>query len=466
MPCPKDTRREAAAKDFSPSAPYAPAAGIIDTLLMNATDIPATESQTASRLPIVSRYAWAVVGMLWFICFFNYADRMAIFSIFPVLEKQYHFTKSQLGLIGAAFTWVYALASPLAGQVGDRGSRKRVILGGLTVWSLITGLTAQCTKVWQFVLVRGSEGLGEAFYIPASMALISDYHTPATRSRAIGLHQTSIYAGTLAGGALAGWMAEKYGWQSPFWTLAIAGILLGLVLRAFVREPRRNEAERRERGDVLEASEPEPIPIRQFLAEFRRTPTAVLLITAYFGANMVALVFLTWMPTFLHDKYHLDLAQAGLGATFFIQVASMVGSVLGGVIADRWSRRRVEGRIRMQALAVLMGTPFVFLCGYTQHPGWLIVALSLFGLSKGMYDSNLTAAFYDVIAPVRRSTATGLMNLVGWIGAGLGSLAIGIAVDHHITMSAAISSTAVIYLVVALLLYYISVFTAPRDIHT
>ena len=166
-----------------------------------------------------TNYRWAVVGMLWFLCFFNYADRQAIFSIFPVLAKQYHFSKTELGWIGAAFTWVYAFAAPFAGHTGDRYPRKWVILGGLYIWSLVTGLTAQCTKVWHFVLVRGAEGLGETFYMPASMAMISDYHGPSTRSRAIGLHQTSIYAGTIGGSALAGWMALKYGWWTPFWVL-------------------------------------------------------------------------------------------------------------------------------------------------------------------------------------------------------------------------------------------------------
>ena len=210
-----------------------------------ATTTEAPPSSTAA-------YRWALVWMLWFICFFNYADRLAIFSVFPLLEKQYHLTKTQLGWIGAAFTWVYALASPFAGHIGDRYPRKWVILGGLWVWSLITGLTAQCRLVWQFLLVRGAEGLGEAFYFPASMAIISDYHTPATRSRAIGLHQTSIFAGTIGGSALAGWMGQRYGWQSPFWCLAVAGISLGVLLRVFIREPIRNQAEREERGAILE----------------------------------------------------------------------------------------------------------------------------------------------------------------------------------------------------------------------
>jgi MFS family permease len=432
--------------------------------------LPHLNQQHASRS---GTYKWVVVGLLWFICFFNYADRTAIYSVFPLLEKQYHLTKSELGLIGAAFTWVYAVGSPLGGYVGDRFPRKRVILVGLYIWSLITVLTAQCTRFWQFMLVRGSEGLGETFYIPASMALISDYHAPDTRSRAIGFHQTSIYAGTIGGSALAGWMALRFGWQKPFIVLGMAGIVLGLILKVFIREPERNQAERLQRSQSLRADgvDPEgdaPAPVagsmRAFLIEFLRTPTAVLLVAAFFGANMVGLVFLTWMPTFLKEKYHLNLGWASLGATVFIQLASMVGASLGGVVADRWCRTRIEGRILVQAFGVLLGAPFIFLCGYTRIPWVLVVAMTLFGLCKGIYDSNLTPAFYDVIRPERRSTATGMMNLIGWIGAGLGSFGIGAAVDHHITMSVAISSTALIYLAVGMILLYTAFRTVRGDI--
>lgn len=428
-------------------------------------EVPVRAEDSGPSLPSPkSAYPWLLVGMLWFICFFNYADRVAIASVFPLIKQRYHFSSTELGLIGAAFTWVYAIASPFAGHVTDRNPRKWVILGGLYIWSLITGLTGQCRVVWQFVLVRGSEGLGEAFYFPASMAIISDYHTPATRSRAIGLHQTSIFAGTIAGGALAGWMGQRYGWQSPFWVLALAGIVLGFALHTFIREPKRNEAEISERGVGLEPVEPEAISMQQFLHELVRTPTAILLVAAYFGANMVGMVFLTWMPTFLTEKFKLDLTHAGIGSTLFIQLASIGGSLLGGFLADRWVLKWLDGRIRVQALATIAGAPFIFLCGYTRNPGILILAMTCFGLCKGIYDSNLTAAYYDVITPSRRGTATGLMNMIGWIGAGVGALAIGIAVDHHITMSIAISSTALIYVGVAAILCGTAVCTARKDI--
>ena len=161
---------------------------------------PSTVAQPPPAPPIARSYKWLVVFMLWFICFFNYADRQALFAVFPLLKEHFGFDKEQLGLIGAAFTWVYALSAPFAGQTADRLPRKGLILGGLIVWSIITGFTAACSRVWHFVLVRGAEGLGETFYFPASMSLVSDYHGKETRSRALGAHQTSVYMGTIAGG--------------------------------------------------------------------------------------------------------------------------------------------------------------------------------------------------------------------------------------------------------------------------
>src|SRR6186997_1783404 len=100
-----------------------------------------------------SRYKWAVVAMLWFVCFFNYADRQAIFSVFPKFKEEFGFDPVHLGLIGSAFMWVYAAGAPLAGFICDRFRRKDLILGGCIFWSVITALTGRCSQVWQFVTV-------------------------------------------------------------------------------------------------------------------------------------------------------------------------------------------------------------------------------------------------------------------------------------------------------------------------
>ncbi len=409
----------------------------------------------SDRLATVSRrpwYSWAVVVMLWFICFFNYADRQAIFSIFPILEETFGFSKSQLGLIGSAFAAVYGLTAPLAGQVSDRASRKLVILGGLYIWSVVTGFTAVCSRVWQFVLVRGAEGLGETVYFPASMSLISDYHSKRTRSRAMGFHQTSVYAGTIGGGALAGWMGEHYGWQAPFILLGGAGVVLGLVLAAFIREPARDEAERRESGVAHDEPIAAPLPLAEYLRGLAQTPTVLLLILGFLGANSVGMVFLTWMPTFMNEKFQLSLTQAGFMATIYLQVGSMVGSLLGGAMADRLRKLKRGGRMYVQALGALCGAPFVFLCGNTVDLDFLKLGLIALGLCKGVYDSNIWASLYDVVPPSRRSTSVGLMNMIGWLGGSVMAFFIGYVVDQGTTMSVAIASTASIYLLVALVL--------------
>lgn len=429
-----------------------------------------------SRLTSRSWYPWAVVGMLWFICFFNYADRQAIAAILPALEDEFGFTKSQQGLIAAAFMWVYALSAPLAGGVGDRASRKMLILGGLFVWSIVTGFTAACSRLWQFVLVRGAEGLGETFYFPASMSLVSDYHSQRTRSRAMSIHQTSVYAGTIGGSWFAGWMAEVYDWRYPFVILGAAGVALGVVLAVLVREPRRNEAELRESG-LLEAEVSPVVGPRQdwiegTLATFRevgefagdllRNPPALLLVLAFCGANFVAFVFITWMPSYLREKYNLDLASAAFSATVYLQLASMVGAVCGGLLADQFSKSFGGGRSLVQALGVLAGVPFIYWCGVTPELTTVLVAMTCFGFAKGIYDSNIWASLYDVVPAEKRGTAVGMTNMIGWIAAGVGTTAFGVVVDQGYTMSATLSSTAVIYVGIAGLLLSSSFLTARR----
>ncbi|MGD9647273.1 MAG: MFS transporter [Pirellulales bacterium] len=431
------------------------------------------------KLPVGPNYKWAVVGMLWFICFFNYADRLAISSALPILEKDYGFNKEQLGLISSAFMWIYALTAPLAGQVGDRYSRKVLILGGLAVWSAITGLTALCTRVWHFVLVRGSEGLGETVYFPASMSLVSDYHSKRTRSTAMSIHQTSVYAGTIAGGIGTAWLIDREGlglpWQTPFLAFGVAGLALAVVLWFFVREPERNEAERLElieRGLSADTIAPRPqhVPLLQFLPDLARTPTVLMLMLAFIAANVASGMLLSWTTTFVFEKFGSELSRLGPSlfmasfAMLLIQVGSVVGSVLGGVAADRIRDRIISGRILVQATGLLLGGPFLSACGLANDLTIVAGALLLLGMFKGIYDSNIWASLYDVVKPARRGTAVGLMNMVGWLGAAGGTYLVGLVVNQGTPMSRAFAMVGGVYVFGALVLFAAAFLFAPRDI--
>ena len=212
---------------------------------------------------------WAAVALLWLVCFFNYADRQAIYSVFPLLKTEMGLTDVQLGIVGASFMWVYAAAAPLAGVIGDRFARKNVIIGGLVFWSAITVVTALSTRYSQLVICRGLEGLGEAFYFPASISMLSDYHGRDTRSRAMAIHQSSVYAGTIAGGTAAGVMGQALGWRSSFYLFGTLGTMLGLALIVWLREPARSESP---------ASGPSPVA---GVATVLKTPMVLILIAVY-----------------------------------------------------------------------------------------------------------------------------------------------------------------------------------------
>jgi MFS family permease len=291
------------------------------------------------------------------------------------------------------------------------------------------------------------------------MALISDYHGRETRSRAMGLHQTSVYVGTIGGGFFAGLIGQYYGWRLSFIVFGALGILLGLALQRVLVEPPRGAAEAGGPG----ARPPRGLTLGAFLRLAWRTPTLLCLMGAFMCANFVAVVLLSWMPKFLYDKFQMSLAMAGLTATIFVQLASMAGAPLGGWLADAWRRRTPRGRLAVQMIGVLGGAPFVVLCAMTSSVGMVIAALTMWGLFKGLYDANIFASVFDVVGPEARGTAAGFMNAVGWLaGGGSAPLVIGvIAARESLSLAIALAST--VYVLAAILLLTAIVFFVGAD---
>lgn len=426
-------------------------------------------------------YKWCVVAMLWWIAFFNYADRQSIFSLFPLLSREFHLNDVQLGLLGSSFAAVYGVCAPFAGLVADRVRRKAAILGGLRIWSIICMATAISRSFASLLVFRAAEGLGETIYFPASMSLISDYHGKNTRSRAMGLHQTSVYVGTIAGGFFAGLVGERYGWRSSFLVFGGAGLVLSFVLGRLLVEPARGAADivdaqaranpplpRAEARDKDGAPREDGAPtkggaaaisLREFFRLIYARPSLALCMAGFLFQNFTTMVLFTWMPTLLFRKFHLSLALAGLGATIFVQSTSMVGSPLGGWIADALRGRMAGGRMLTQAVAGGCEVPFVVACALTRSWPLLIASLLLWGGFKGIYEANIFASIYDVVPAEARGATAGLMNMVGWLaGAGTAPVAVGflaarVGLSDAIAVTAAACAAACILLLVAALVF-------------
>ena len=182
----------------------------------------------------LSSRAWLVVGLLWFVACLNYLDRIMITTMRGSMIAEIPMTETQFGMLTAVFLWVYGLISPFAGFLADRFSRSRIIIVSLIAWSAITLLTGHAKTFDQLLVARALMGISEACYIPAALAMITDYHRGPTRSLATGIHVTGVTIGSGLGG-VAGWIAEKHGWSYAFNLFGIVGIVYGFVLVLLLR---------------------------------------------------------------------------------------------------------------------------------------------------------------------------------------------------------------------------------------
>ncbi|SEF77163.1 Predicted arabinose efflux permease, MFS family [Bryocella elongata] len=393
---------------------------------------------------------WLVVFMLWTVCFLNYADRQAIFVVFPLFEREFSLNNFYLGVLSASFMGTYAITGPLAGWACDRLPRRNLVIGALVLWSAMTALSSLAHTYTQLLLGIAMAGVGEAFYFPSAMSLISDYHAVDTRSRAMAFHQSGVYAGSIIGGWLAGVLGQRIGWRIGFRGFGGAGILLGLLLYLLLREPPRG------------LSDPNvgPIPrgggFWQSLCDLAANRIARLLVVVFIGANFVAMVFTVWMPTYLFTRFHLSLSVAGLSGTAYMQIASILGVILGGIAADSGVRHGSgpgATRMRVQAMGLLCAVPALCLSGWATRVAYVLAAMVGFGLCKGVYEASLWASLHDVVPIEQRGSSVGLMNSLGWLGAAGAQLLVGYA-SERFSMGACLSATAIIYFCIAVTLLY------------
>ncbi len=414
--------------------------------------------EAANDRRVSATYKWVVVAVFWCVYFLNQADRQVVFSVFPLLQKELGLSNLQLGLLGSSFQWVYAILVPIAGALGDVVSRRNLIAVALLLWSASTFGSGLVTGFALLLLLRAITGAGEAFYYPAANSMIGDYHGRETRALAMSVHQTSVYVGIVCSGALAGYIGQEYGWRQAFMTFGGIGIVVALVVRRAIREPRRGLSEE----GTIAAVNAKQMPLRARVAEVLSKPTAVLLMLAFLGMNFVNVACLTWTPTLLYQKFQLTLAYSGFHATFYHHVGAFLGVLLGGKLADRWAQRSCLSRPLIQLAGLGLGAPFIFLLGWADSSLVVFASLGLFGLCRGLYDSNLFASLYEVVRPEARATATGLMLAVAFLGGGSASLAVG-WLSERIGLGSALASTSVFYVLAAVVLSVTCVFWFRRD---
>lgn len=381
-------------------------------------------------------YPWILIGLLWLVAFLNAADRSIIVAVMPQIRDEFGLSNRELALLNSLFFWVYAVAAFVSGRAGDSIRRSRIIIYGLIFWSMATGLTALSTGFAMLLAFRGLVALGEATYYPTATALISDWHEPKWRSRALSLHQTGVFAGAGLGAFFAGFLADKFSWHTPFYIFAAVGIAHAAILWAFLRDAPIATA--REKGE-------EPLSV-----VFRIKP-ALLLCVVFFLANGASTGVTVWAPTYVHDALGLDLAGSALVGSATINIAGFLTVPFGGFLADWMAKRTPIGRFYTLALGLTLAALFLLPLSTVTTAGGVSIVLIATSFGKGIFDGCIYAAMHDVVPPHARATAVGAMTMIGFFGAGLTPFIVAEA-SEGFGMAAGMASLASFYVIAVVLL--------------
>jgi MFS family permease len=389
--------------------------------------------------------AWLVVGLLFIVGALNYLDRTMITTMRSSIIEAMPMTEGQFGLLTSVFLWTYGLLSPFAGFLADRFNRSRVIIGSLFVWSAVTWMTAHATTFEQLLATRALMGISEACYIPAALALIVDYHKGSTRSLATGIHLAGVMVGQSLG-FIGGWLAEKHDWSYVFNIFGIIGIVYAIFLVFILKDPP---------GDKNLASAKEIDTRPGFLKAIKGliSNKSFLLLLLFWGLmGIVGWLVIGWLPTYYKEHFNLSQSLAGVYSTGYIYPASIVGLLLGGFIADRWSRSYPYARILVPVIGLCIAAPSIFIGSFTSLLPLTILFFMLFMLTKMFVDTNLMPVLCMVADPRFRATGYGVLNMFATVIGGVGLYAAGVMRDSNINLNRVFQFASLIILICVILL--------------
>ena len=380
-----------------------------------------------NRLRDAPTYKWIVIGLLFLTSLIHIADRTVISAVLPLIGKDLQVGETLLGWMGTAFLLVYAICSPFAGYLGDRCSRRAVVAGSLLTWSLVTLLTGFVSAPWQMIVMRGILGVTMAFCIPASMAILADFHGRGTRGKAVAILSIGASLGSIVGGPAASAIGEAFEWNVAFLTFGTVGVLFFPVLLTLLRN-----AETAPVDEVRTNRSSEAPRLGATLATLLRTPTFLCLGVVSGITSLAVLTLFYWLPFHLNERFGMSLTGASFFGFLALTAPVLFGSVLGGSLSDRLGVEKPGNRLLLFAFMLSFSIPAALWFSWAGEVASVLVAVACFKLARTLGESNWHPIMYDVVAPHMRSTATGVTNAFNCAMGGLGTWLIGFLAEKNL----------------------------------
>lgn len=386
-------------------------------------------------------YTNYVFLLLWLLYFFDYIDRMVVVSLFPFLKTDWGLTDAQCGAMVSAVYWAIILFSFPISILIDRWSRKKSIGIMAVLWSLATAACALTRNFGQLFAARAAIGIGEAGYAPGGTAMISALYPEKRRAFMVGIWNASIPLGMAAGIVIGGVIASRWGWRHAFGIVALPGLIIALLF-LFVRDYKtvglEKTVDRSFSGtdfkSVLAESSPatKKMTKMDIVRTFAATPSLILTYFGFAGMMFTSISMSTFLPTYFQRVQGFPMQKATLLASG-IMLTSIIGSPLGGWIADTWMKKRIQARLLLPSASALL-TAALFLTGFHLFSGGMVQygIFLLAGIASIAWASSAIAVTQDVVHPGLRAVSYALCVITqNLLGSALGPIVTGAFSDRY-----------------------------------
>jgi len=383
-------------------------------------------------------YTNYVFLLLWLLYFFDYVDRMVVVSLFPFLKSDWGLTDAQCGAMVSAVYWAIILFSFPISILIDRWSRKKSIGIMAVLWSLATAACAFTRNFGQLFAARAAIGIGEAGYAPGGTAMISALYPEKKRAFMVGIWNSSIPLGMAAGIVIGGLIASHWGWRHAFGIVALPGLIIALLF-FFVKDYKtvglEKTVDREHTGSAgtdlkslpqITGPATKKMTKMDIVRTFAATPSLILTYFGFAGMMFTSISMSTFLPTYFQRVHGFPLQKATLLASG-IMLTAIIGSPLGGWIADTWMKKRIQARLLLPSVSALL-TAALFLTGFSLPTGGMVQygIFLLAGIASIAWASSAIAVTQDVVHPGLRAVSYALCVIVqNLLGSALGPVVTG-----------------------------------------
>ena len=400
-----------------------------------------------TRAPSVAGATTALV-LLTALNFVNYIDRYILPGVQEQIKGEFHLSDEHIGTLTFWFMIAYMLTAPITGLLGDRFPRKPMIVIAALFWSGINFFTASVHSYDSLNIRHAALGVGEASFGIFAPALLADFYPEDQRNRVLTIFNVAIPVGAALGYIIGGTVGEHFGWRMSFIVSAIPGAILALLIAFFMKEPARGASQhdkaKLEKGTVLSL-----IKNKAYLAS----------ILGYAAVTFSLGGISWWMPSFLQRIDGRSQSSAAFLMGAITVVAGLGGTITGGIIAQRWSRKTSKALYLVPAISAALAVPPALVCFFGPKSLTLpSLAIAIFLIFLGTGPVN--AATVNAVRPEIRATAlAGQLLVIHALGDAISPRIIG-AVSDRSNLNLGLGST-LITLVLASIIFFIGSRYAP-----